>query len=106
MSRELVLVVGGSSDLGAALIRRLLADGDTRIIAHHQASAERIERHERVQPIAADFASTDAVESMADRILSEIGVPDGLVYLAGLKLRYERFAKFDLGHFERDFAIQ
>lgn len=106
MSRELVLVAGGSSDIGGALIRRLLSATDARIVAHHHAGADRIPRDERVRTLEADFSSTEAVAAMADRILSEIGVPDEVVYLPGLKLRYERFSKFDLDHLDRDFDIQ
>jgi len=106
MSRELVFVAGGSSDIGGALIRRLLSAGDAQIVAHHNAGADRIEKNERVQTLEADLASTDAAVALADRLLSDIGVPDHVVYLAGLKLRYERFTKFSFEHFDRDFDIQ
>ena len=39
-----VLVAGASSDLGIALIRRLLESGDASILAHYHKSPERIER--------------------------------------------------------------
>lgn len=105
MSPELVLVAGGSSDIGAALIRRLLSGTDARIVAHHHASADRIPSDGRVRAVEADFASIDEVTAMADRVVAEHGVPDQVVYLAGLKLRYERFAKFDLDHFDRDLDV-
>src|SRR5205814_4850585 len=60
----------------------------------------------RVTPMAADFGDATAVEAFAARVVAEHGAPDGLVYLPGLKLRYERFGKFDLAHFDRDFAVQ
>src|SRR4051812_30931561 len=109
---ELTLVCGASSDIGVALIERLLAaDGAARVLAHHHAGRERLTERlaafgERVVPVAADFGDGAAVEALAARILEEHGAPDGLVYLPGLKLRYERFGKFDLAHFDRDFAVQ
>ena len=106
MSRDLVLVAGASSDIGGALIRRLLAAGDAQIVAHCHAGADRIAKHDRVQTVSADFASTESVGQMADRIVNDIGVPDQVVYLPGLPLRYERFTKFDLAHFDRDLDIQ
>src|SRR5205823_1082069 len=112
MIGELTLVCGASSDIGVALIERLLAaDAEARVVAHHHAGRERLAERlaalgERVLPMAADFADDAAVEALAARVLAEHGVPDGLVYLPGLKLRYERFGKFDLAHFDRDFAVQ
>lgn len=108
MSPELTLVCGASSDIGLALIeRRLSASHGARVLAHHHAGGERLAAlGERVTPLAADFLDADAVESFAVKLLDEHGVPDALVYLPGLKLRYERFSKFDLAHFDRDFALQ
>jgi 3-oxoacyl-[acyl-carrier protein] reductase len=106
MSGELILVAGASSDLGVALIERLLATTDARVLAHHHAGAGRIVESPRVQPVAADFSSIASVEQMAATLLEQHGVPDGVVYLPGAKLRYERFPKFDMAHFDRDFDIQ
>jgi 3-oxoacyl-[acyl-carrier protein] reductase len=105
MSGELVLIAGASSDLGVALTGRLLA-ADVRIIAHHHTSGDRVVRDPRVEPLSADFASLASVERMAAEILDRIGVPDQVVYLPAVKLRYERFTKFDMAHFDRDLNIQ
>lgn len=106
MSGELTLVMGASSDIGGALIGRLLADDAARVIAHHHASGDRIVAHERVHRVAADCGSASAVEQMAADVVERIGVPDHLVYLPGVKLRYERFTRFDMAHFDRDLDIQ
>jgi 3-oxoacyl-[acyl-carrier protein] reductase len=106
MSAELILIAGASSDLGVALTRRVLLSSDARIIAHCHAGADRIVKDARVEAVAADFASVASVDEMARQILDRFGVPDQVVYLPGLKLRYERFAKFDLAHFDRDLDIQ
>jgi 3-oxoacyl-[acyl-carrier protein] reductase len=109
---ELIFVAGGSSDIGAALIERLLdASPDARIVAHHHATEAPLLRlreraGNRLQTIAADFSSTDAVARMSDQLIARFGLPTQLVYLPGLKLRYERFAKFDLAHFDRDMTVQ
>jgi 3-oxoacyl-[acyl-carrier protein] reductase len=116
MSNELTLVCGASSDIGVALIQQLLAPASAggtgtadraRVLAHHHASGERLAAlGDRVVPMAADFSDGDAVDAFAARVLAEHGAPDELVYLPGLKLRYERFGKFDLAHFDRDLAVQ
>jgi len=105
MSAERILIAGASSDIGVALTRRLLASGDAHILAHHHASADRVVVDPRVQPLQADFGSIASVEQLADQLLAA-GVPDQVVYLPGLKLRYERFSKFDLAHFDRDLDVQ
>jgi 3-oxoacyl-[acyl-carrier protein] reductase len=107
MSGDLVLVAGASSDLGIALIRRLLESGDASIVAHYHQGRERIEQldgHGRIRALAADFESIESVERMVDQLGDQL--PSQLVYLPALKLRYERFSKFSLGHFDRDMTIQ
>ena len=101
------LVCGASSDIGVALVKRLVAASEAPVIAHHHASAERLTAlGDRVVPMAADFADEAAVDAFAARVLTDCGAPERLVYLPGLKLRYERFGKFDLAHFDRDLAVQ
>jgi len=108
MSRpDLVFVAGASSDLGVALVRRLLQSGDASIVAHYHSSAERIEQlgaRDRIQPVSADFESVESVERMVEQLDGR--VPNQVVYLPALKLRYERFSKFNLDHFDRDMNVQ
>src|SRR5258707_14065398 len=112
MSRDVVLVVGASSDRGLALVRRLLATPDATIVAHPHAGAERLEAvralsgGERVHPVAADLGDLGAARRLADEIVERFGAPAQLVYLPGLKLRYGRFTKFDLPRFDRELDIQ
>lgn len=113
MSRDLMLITGASSDLGAALIRRLaLSPTPPLILAHHHSSTDRIEALrqelgvENIIPVQADFASADSVTAMARRIETDFGAPSHVVHLPGLKLVYERFPKFVWDHFERDLHVQ
>jgi len=62
--------------------------------------------HERVHKVEADFASLAEVDRLAEEVTAQHGVPDLLVYLPAAKLRYERFIKFDMEHFDRDLTIQ
>lgn len=109
---ELLFVAGGSSDIGVALIDRLLAASpDLCVVAHHHGGAHRLAALQqragtRLQTVAADFSSIEAVTHMAESLTARFGLPTQLVYLPGLKLRYERFARFDLAHFDRDMTIQ
>jgi 3-oxoacyl-[acyl-carrier protein] reductase len=110
---DVLLLTGASSDLGLALVRRLLARPEPPLVlAHVSSGGERVqalrdELHtDLLQTVQADFTSADAVAAMADRIAAEHGAPSQVVHLPGLKLRYERFPKFDWDHFQRDLAVQ
>ena len=113
MPREILLLTGASSDLGLALMRRLIALPDPPlVIAHGHGGLERIRAVAgepgggAVQPIAADFSDRESVAAMAERIQAEHGSPTQIVHLPGLKLIYERFPRFSWEHFQRDLAIQ
>jgi 3-oxoacyl-[acyl-carrier protein] reductase len=116
MPPEVLLVTGASSDLGLALVRRVLAGPEPPlVVAHHHAGADRIralrdelpaERAALVQPIQADFTSRASVAALAERIAAEHGAPSQVVHLPGLKLVYERFPKFDWERFARDLDVQ
>jgi len=113
VSRDLILVTGGSSDIGLALIRRLAGCSRAPVIlAHCNSSMARVESlvasvgYDAIHPVQGDFCSVDAVNQMAQDIIARFGTPSHLVHLAGAKLVYERFAKFNWNHFETDFQIQ
>ncbi len=107
MSRQVVLITGASSDIGVALIERLLQLPERPLIlAHCHSGAGRIPASDAVQPLICDLSSPDAVQAMAARILSEFSCPSQIVHLPGLKLLYERFTKFNWDHFAADLQIQ
>jgi 3-oxoacyl-[acyl-carrier protein] reductase len=113
MSRDLLLITGAYSDIGLALIRRVVSTRkDCVVLAHHHVSGERIEDlrkslgRDSIFPLQADFSSKDSTLEMAESILSEFGAPSQIVHLPGLKLVYERFTKFNWEHFEVDLNIQ
>jgi NAD(P)-dependent dehydrogenase (short-subunit alcohol dehydrogenase family) len=113
MPPEHLLVTGASSDLGLATIRRVLATPDPPVVlAHGHASMDRIEAlrdelgADHVVPLRANLEDSVEVVALADKILAEFGAPAGFVHLPGLKLRYERFVKWDAAHFRRDMALQ
>jgi 3-oxoacyl-[acyl-carrier protein] reductase len=108
MSRDLVLITGASSELGRELVSRLArSGGDGRIIlAHYFNNRDAIPTERGIIPLQADFSHAEAVQKLAECILSDFGSPDKIVHLPAERLRYERFAKFDAARFDRDFAIQ
>lgn len=109
---ESVLITGGSSDLGCALARRLLASGrPLSVIAHSYSGSHRIEElraefGERVYPVKADFSDSASIRRMTDEIAFKFGAPTQIVHLPALRLTYERLVKFNLDRFRKDMSIQ
>lgn len=109
---ELILITGASSDIGMALLRSLLASSpDAHVLAHFFRGGERlnelaVEHPGRITLMQADLSSYEASEALAKQILQDHGVPTSVVHLPALRLRPERFTKFDWGLFESDLAVQ
>jgi 3-oxoacyl-[acyl-carrier protein] reductase len=99
---ELTLITGASSDIGLALIGRL----SSAVLAHCYSGVERIPSKDGVTPVVCDLSQADHVQVLAEKILAQHGCPTRFVHLPGLKLRYERFTKFDWRHFTSDLQIQ
>ena len=111
MNADQVLVVGASSDIGVALIHHLITTRKSRIIAHGNSSMPRLENlaatHSgHVFPVQADLADSVSLENMVETVRMQHGVPRGIVFLAGIPLRLERFSKWDAAHFRRDCLVQ
>lgn len=113
MKPDLALITGASSDIGLALIRHLAQSPNPPVIlAHAHAGADRIEalrsalRSGHIHVLQSDFNSADAVAALAEKILTDFGVPNKIVHLPALKLVYERFPKFQWEHFESDLNVQ
>jgi len=113
MSAEVILITGASSDIGLALIRRLLSSGTApTILAHCNSSVDRIEQlraeltAETLIPLRADFSAPAAVSALAEEISARYGTPSQIVHLPGLALIYERFTKFKWEHFDADLNVQ
>jgi 3-oxoacyl-[acyl-carrier protein] reductase len=107
VTREVVLITGASSDIGLALVERLVALPEPPVVlAHSHSGADRIPDRPDVHRLSADFSSAEAVSRAAESILADHGCPSQFVHLPGLKLVYERFSKFKWEHFEKDLRIQ
>ncbi len=112
MAVEPILVTGASSDIGRALVRRLLGQPEPPLVLAHcyrsGASLRALQEEfgDKIQLMEADFSQASSVNAMADRIASEHGTPAGIIHLPALPLSYERFTKFNWGRFETDLAIQ
>jgi len=112
MSTEKVLITGASSDIGRALVRRLLERSETAtVLAHWHRSSEKLaalkeDFGDRLSLVQADFSQAASVTRMTEEIAREYGTPTSIVHLPALRLTHERFTKFQWERFEEDMAVQ
>lgn len=112
MANDIVLITGASSDIGCALIRRLLTGvNPPTILAHAHKSIDRLhtlqnEFGDCVQPLQADLSQSVEVLALTDDITVRFDVPSKIVHLPALPLTYDRLTKFNWERFQQDMAIQ
>jgi 3-oxoacyl-[acyl-carrier protein] reductase len=112
MANEIILVTGASSDIGFALIPRLLAvEHSPIVLAHAHQSGDRFQSlqfrfGDRLQTLQADLSQSAQVSAMADDIAVRFGTPTKIVHLPALRLKYDRLTKFNWERFQQDLAIQ
>lgn len=91
MTRRRVLVTGGSRGIGAAISRRLAGHGD-RIAIHCRSDLASAEALRAELPgdghviVSGDLGDVDAIPSLVDTALAELGGIDVLVHNAGIFL--------------------
>lgn len=104
---RVALVTGGSGGIGAAVVRRLAADGFA-VAVHYAGSRDRAEDVARAARdagataivVTADVADEHAVAAMFDEVERELGGIDVLVHSAGIML-LSPLAELDLDDFDR-----
>jgi 3-oxoacyl-[acyl-carrier protein] reductase len=104
---RVALVTGGSGGIGAAVVRRLAADGFA-VAVHYAGSRDRADEVARAARDAgataivvdADVADEQAVAAMFDEVERELGGIDVLVHSAGMML-LSPLAELDLDDFDR-----
>jgi 3-oxoacyl-[acyl-carrier protein] reductase len=112
MSNDRLLVLGGSSDIALALVDRIFASDPTATaVAQFLRSSEVLEARRatygpRLEAIRCDLSDPEAVQSLVAQFRQAHGIPRAIVHLAGLKLRLERFTKWDAAHVENDMRVQ
>ena len=107
----LTIVTGGSRGIGAAICRRLAADGHD-IVFSYRAAASRAREVEdavracgvRCEAVPADVADADGVDALF-AAAAALGVVTGLVNNAGITGPVGRLAEVDVSEFPRLFAV-
>lgn len=109
--REVVLIVGASSDIGLELIRRL-APGGPLVLAHYHRSLEKLEQLRatplaaEIVPLHADLSQREDVARLAATLAERYPTPEKIVHLAAPKLEFVRFKETSWERFQRELDVQ
>ena len=110
LSGKTALVTGGGQGIGAAICRRLAADGaDVAVMDINAETAEKCARSIKTaggaaSPMACDISSAADVDGLAEKIQSKFGKLDILVNNAGI-LSAAKWADLDEAAFDRNIAV-
>jgi 3-oxoacyl-[acyl-carrier protein] reductase len=112
VTRETILVLGASSVIGAALVRRL-ARRDALLLLHYSTGRERITALEqsvagspsKTVPLQADLGDLAAVDALVTEVKNRCEHLQAIVYLPGLPLRLDRFHLSSVARLEEDLHL-
>lgn len=108
------LITGATSDVGAALIRRLLTEApgeDRTILAQGCGDLARLDAlvqqfPGRIVTFDADLSSPEAVDALCARFGKDLPCPTHFVHLPALPVVNAKFKAFDEARFQKDWEIQ
>ena len=108
MNKDIILIIGASSDIGIDLISNI--DNRALILAHYNSSNKRLlELAKKIDNelvvIKADLSIEDQTRSMVVDIEKKYGVPNKIIHLAAPKFANVRFKDFDLVDFQKELEI-
>ncbi len=104
------LITGATSDVGCALIERVLREGDT-VIAQGCGDLRQLaplcQRHPgAVRTYDVDLTDPEAVAAFIDDVRARCPAPTHLVHLPALRVVNAKFKNFDFERFALDFNVQ
>lgn len=108
MNKDIILIIGASSDIGIDLIRNI--DNGALILAHYNSSKKRLVELEKkidneLVIIKADLSIEDQTRTMVKDIEKIYGVPNKIIHLAAPKFANIRFKDIDLDDFQKEIEI-
>ncbi len=108
MNKDIILIIGASSDIGLDLISQL--DKDILIIAHYNNTNDNLKKlsqevENEVVMIKADLSDEDELLSMLIEIEKSYGIPNKIVHLAAPKFKNIRFKDIKWNDFQKEIDI-
>jgi len=108
MSKDIILIIGASSDLGLNLIKNM--SDEALIIAHYNSSNRKLLElskniNNELVTLKADLSKEDEINKLLDVIEFDYGVPNKIIHLAANKVENIRFKDVSWSDFEKDINI-
>jgi len=108
MNKNIILILGASSDIGVDLIRNI--DEDCLILAHYNSSNKKLlevsdKINNEVVLLKADLSLENDILSMIDHIEETYGIPNKIIHLAASRFENIRFKDVTWNDFEKDINI-
>ena len=108
MSKNIILVIGASSDIGLDLIKNI--DENALILAHYNSSNKSLlELSDSITneliTLKADLSKENEIGELLDTIDLKYGIPNKIIHLAALKIENIRFKDMTWNDFEKDINI-
>jgi 3-oxoacyl-[acyl-carrier protein] reductase len=108
MSKNIILIIGASSDIGLNLIKNI--SDDALILAHYNSSEERLLElskniNNKLVTLKADLLIEDEINELLHTIEFKYGIPNKIVHLAANKVENIRFKDVSWSDFEKDINI-
>ena len=108
MSKNIILIIGASSDLGLNLIKNI--SEEALIIAHYNSSdVKLLELSKKITnelvTLRADLLKEDEINDFLNAIELNYGIPNKIVHLAANKVKNIRFKDVSWSDFEKDIHI-
>jgi len=108
MSKDIILIIGASSDIGVNLIESI--NDEALIIAHFNKSNEKLLElskniNNELVTLKADLSKEDEINQLLDAIESDYGIPNIIVHLAANKVENIRFKDISWSDFEKDINV-
>jgi len=108
MSKNIILIIGASSDIGLDLIKSI--DEDCLILAHYNNSEDKLLGLSKtitneVVLLKADLSQDIEIISMLDDIEKNYGIPNKIIHLAAPKFENIRFKDISWDSFQNDINI-
>jgi len=108
MSKNIILIIGASSDIGLNLIKNI--SGDALIIAHFNSSNEQLLKlseniSNELVTLKADLSTDSEINELLDTIESDYGIPNKIIHLAAPKFKHVRFKDIVWESFQNEIDI-
>jgi len=107
MNKNIILIIGASSDIGLDLIKNI--DEDSLILAHYNSSNKKLlelsKSINNMIMLKADLSLEDDINYMLNDIEENYGIPNKIIHLAATRIEFIRFKNVTWNDFEKDIII-